>query len=90
MLYSDFSIQISVTIVYDGIPRLFLLIDDGIVICVSDEHSSKAEFPIEVTDDGIAICVNNEHPEKAEDPIEVTEDGIVNVICVSDEHPKKA
>lgn len=31
--------------------------DDGIVICLSDEHPSKEYFPIEVTDDWIVICM---------------------------------
>ena len=36
------SFQILVTLVFDGMERLLLLIDDGIVICVSDEHPKKA------------------------------------------------
>ena len=36
--------------------------DEGIMICVSDEHPSKAEFPISVTEEGIVISVNDEHP----------------------------
>ena len=83
-----FFFQISLTFVFDGIPRLFLSIDDGIVICVNDEHPSKALSPIEVTDDGIMICVNDEHWEKEWYPIEVTDDGIV--ICANDEHWEKA
>ena len=31
------------------------VMDDGIVICVSDEQSLKAQSPIEVSDDGIVI-----------------------------------
>ena len=41
---------------------LRFLIQDGIVICVNDEHSLKEESPIEVTEEGIVICVNDEHP----------------------------
>ena len=41
-----------------------ILNDDGIVICVNDEHLEKAQNPIEFTDDGIMICVNNEHSQK--------------------------
>ena len=44
--------------------------DDGIVICVSDEHSEKTLHLIEVTDDGIVICVNDEHFSKTHSPIE--------------------
>ena len=47
------------------IPRLFLFIFEGIVICVNDEHPLKASFPIEVTEDGIVICVSDEHSLKA-------------------------
>ena len=32
--------------------------DDGIAICVSDEHPEKAPSPIEVTDEGIVISFN--------------------------------
>ena len=42
-----------------------MYIPDGIVICVNDEHNSKALFPIIVTEEGIVICVNDEHPLKA-------------------------
>ena len=59
-----------------------------IVICVNDEHSSKASSPIEVTEEGIVICLNDEHPIKAHFLIAVTEEGFV--ICVNDEHPGKA
>ena len=72
----------------DMSPRYFVSIDDGIVICVNDEHPQKAFLPIEVTEEGIVICVNDEHPSKAYLPIEVTEEGIV--ICVNDEHLQKA
>ena len=34
--------------------------EEGIVICVNDEHPLKAEFPIEVTEEEIVICVNDE------------------------------
>ena len=53
MRWLIFFIRISVTSVLDGILRLFLLIDDGIanVICISDEHLSKALSLILVTDD---------------------------------------
>ena len=44
----------------DMSPRYFVSIDDGIVICVNDEHPLKASFPIEVTEEGIVICVNDE------------------------------
>ena len=50
--------------VLNGISRLLLSIDDGIVICISDLHALKAEGPISVTEEGIVICDNNEHPEK--------------------------
>ena len=36
--------------------------DEGIVIFVSDEHPSKAYFPIDATDEGIVILVSDEHP----------------------------
>lgn len=43
ILYEELSfvIQISVTFVLDRIERLALSIDDGIVICDSDEHLKK-------------------------------------------------
>ena len=69
-------------------PRYFVSIDDGIVICVNDEHPLKASLLIEVTEEEIVICVNEEHPEKALSPIDFTEEGIV--ICVNDEHLLKA
>ena len=68
----------------DSSPRYFVSIDDGIAICVNDEHPKKAPFSIEVTEEGIVICVNLKHPEKAQYPIEVNEEGIV--IWVNDEH----
>ena len=44
---------------FDGNAWLLISVtEDGIVICVNDEHSLKAESPIEVTEDGIVICVN--------------------------------
>ena len=52
-----------------------------IVICVNDEHSSKASSPIEVTEEGIVICLNDEHPIKAHFLIAVIEEGIV--ICIN-------
>ena len=54
-----------VTITVGWIASKIILIDDGILICESDEHPLKAEFPIKVTDDGIVICDNDEHPLKA-------------------------
>ena len=60
----------------DGIFRSSILIDDGIVICVNDEHSSKRRFPISITDERISICFNDEHFWKTPHPIEVTDDGI--------------
>ena len=66
-----------------------LSIDDGIAICVNNEHPEKALFLIEASEEGIVICVNDEHPEKVESPIEVTEEGMSNVICVNDEHSEK-
>ena len=77
-----------ITCVVHGNERFFRSIDDGIVICFSDEHSTKTLCPIEVTDDGIMISVSDEHLAKAAIPIEVTDDGIV--ISVSDEHSEKA
>ena len=62
--------------------------EEGIVICVNDEHPLKALFPIEVTEEGIVICVNAEHPLKAKSPNSVIKEGID--ICVNDEHPSKA
>ena len=53
--------------------------EEGIVICVNDEHPEKAYSPNEVTEERIAICANSIQPKKAEYPIEVTEEG--NVIC---------
>ena len=52
--------------------------EEGIKICVNDEHLLNAEFPMEVTEEGISnvICFNDEHPSNAEFPIEVTEEGI--------------
>ena len=38
--------------------------EEGIVICVNDEHPEKALHPIEVIEEGIIIFVNDEHPEK--------------------------
>ena len=70
------------------IPRLLVSIFDGIMICINDEHSLKAESPIKVTEEGISIRVNDEHSLKAEPPIKVTEEGIA--ICVNDEHLLKA
>ena len=34
--------------------------EEGIVICVNDEHLEKAEAPIEVTEEGIVICFNDD------------------------------
>ena len=84
MRWLIFFIRISVTSVLDGILRLFLLIDDGIanVICISDEHLSKALSLILVTDDWIVICVSDERLSKALSPISVIDDGIV--ICSND------
>ena len=52
--------------------------DEGIKICVNDEHPLKVLFPIKVTDEGFSndICESNEHPLKALFPIEVTDEGI--------------
>ena len=52
------------------------------MICVNNEHFSKAEYPIEVTEEGIVICVNNEHPEKAYDLIFLINDGIFEFFSV--------
>ena len=49
----------------DSSPRYFVLIDDGIVICVNDEHPEKALYPIEATEEGIEICFNDEHLKNA-------------------------
>ena len=35
--------------------------EEGIDICVNDEHPQKAQFPIEVAEDGIVICFNDKH-----------------------------
>ena len=60
--------------------------EEGIDICVNDEHLQKAPCPIEIREEGVwnVICVNDEHSKKAQSPIEVKEEGIV--ICVNDEH----
>ena len=60
-------------------------IEDGIVICLSDEHSSKVFPSISVTDGGIEICSSDEQPEKTELPISFSEDGCSNVTSVNDE-----
>ena len=67
----------------------FFIIDEGIEICVNEEHSPN-ENPIDVTDDGVSkvICTNDEHPVKAESPIEVTDERIE--ISVNCEHPERA
>ena len=62
--------------------------DDGILMEVSDGHSSKALFSILSTDEGRSILTRLEHPQKAPSPMIFTEDGIL--IEVSDEQPAKA
>ena len=57
--------QMALILTLESRIRYFVSIDDGIVICVNDEHPEKASFPIEVTEEGNVICVNDEHPEKA-------------------------
>ena len=59
--------------------------DDGIEICLNNEHRLKEFSPIEVTDDesSNATCVSDEQSMKTLFPIEVTDDGIV--ICFNDE-----
>ena len=56
--------------------------EEGISICVNDEHLEKEQSPICFTEEGIVTCVNDEQPEKAQYPIEFTEGGIV--ICIND------
>ena len=38
--------------------------EEGMAICVNDEHPEKAQSPILVTEERIVICVNDEHPSK--------------------------
>ena len=59
---------------------LLLLIEtetqEGFVICVNDEHSLKAESPIEVTDEGIVISTKERHLENVYSFISVIKGGI--------------
>ena len=50
--------------------------EEGIEICVNDEHSIKAYSSIEVTDEGIVICVNDKHSLKASFSIDIIEGGM--------------
>ena len=68
--------------------KLRHVIKDRIDTWVSEEHDSKAYFPISDTDEGISICSNDEHSEKAQSPIIVTDEGIF--ISFIDLHPQKA
>ena len=52
-------------LIFDGNPRSKIFRDDGVEICLNDEHPLKTKYPNEVTDEGIEICVNDEHPLKA-------------------------
>ena len=53
--------------------------EDGIFICVSDEHPLKALSPIDVTVFGMFICVRDEHPLKAKFSIFDTVGGIFHL-----------
>ena len=44
-------------------PNFF--IEEGIVICVNDEHPLNTESLIDFTEDGINICCKDEHSLKA-------------------------
>ena len=46
--------------------------EGGIVICSSEEHFLKAEFPILTTEEGIVIFVNDEQHSKVEDSMNLT------------------
>ena len=61
--------------------------EEGIVICVNDEHPLKAWSPIEVTWEGLsnAIWFNVGHLLRTPFPIEINEERILN-----DEYPLKA
>ena len=39
-----------------------LVTEDGIVICVRDEHPAKLESPIDIREEVILISANDEHP----------------------------
>lgn len=64
--------------------------DEGMIICLSDVHPIKAEFPILFTEIGIVTNSNDEQSEKAFSPIKFKEDGLLNVTCFSDVHLLKA
>lgn len=57
---------------------LITLIEEGIIISISEEQSEKAIFSISVTESGIVILVKDSHPKKDAIPIFVTEEGITN------------
>lgn len=54
--------------------------EEGISISKSEEHPSKARFPILVTDEGTVILFNDEQFLKAQKPIDDKEEGFSKVI----------
>lgn len=52
------------------------LIDDGMMIFLSDEHSLKECDPIDIIDSGRLTFVSDEHPKNAHRSIILTDDGI--------------
>ena len=77
-----------INLTFGPIPAFFKLTFNGIEICVNDEHSLKASFPIDFKLYGKSNFFKEEQPSKAFLPIDFNTDG--NEMFSSFEQPAKA